>query len=113
MANNEALFSALFAPTFRLPNSIPAIPASCARADGPELGAISHLPEGAELTLCGEGFNETTLKVRWEGQSYFIFVQDIALPESALVAGISDLNGTPRKPSKAQLAKQLTASQVA
>jgi hypothetical protein len=113
MANNEALFSALFAPTFRLPNSIAAIPVSCARADGPELGAISHLPEGAELTFSGEGFNETTLKVRWEGQSYFIFAQDIAPPEPTLVAGISDLNGTPRKPSKAQLAKQLTASQVA
>ncbi|MGI9074656.1 MAG: hypothetical protein ACR2JB_25815 [Bryobacteraceae bacterium] len=117
MANNEALFSALFAPTFRLPNSIPAIPASCpascARADGPELGAISHLPEGAELTLCGEGFNETTLKIRWEGQSYFIFAQDIAPLEPALEADISDLTGTPRKPSKPQLAQQLTASQVA
>jgi hypothetical protein len=113
MANNEALFSALFAPTYRLSNSIAAIPASCARSGGTELGAISHLPEGAELTLCGEGFNETTLKVRWEGQSYFIFAQDIAPPEPILEAGISDLNGTPRKPSTAQLAQQLTASQVA
>jgi hypothetical protein len=113
MANNEALFSALFAPTFRLPNSIAAIPASCAHAAVPELGAISHLPEGAELALCGEGFNAATLKVRWEGQSYFVFVQDIAPAEPALEADISDLNGTPRKPSQTQLVQQLTASHVA
>jgi hypothetical protein len=110
MANNEALFSA---PTYQLPNSIAAIPASCAHASGPELGAISHLPEGAELTLCGEGFNATTLKVRWEGQSYFIFAQDIAPADLAVPTGISELNGTPRKPSKTQLVQQLTASQVA
>jgi hypothetical protein len=113
MANNEALFSALFAPTYRLPNNIAAIPASCAHAAGPELGAISHLPEGAELALCGEGFNSATLKVRWEGQSYFIFAQDIAPAEATLESNISDLNGTPRKPSKTQLVRQLTASHVA
>jgi hypothetical protein len=113
MANNEALFSALFAPTYRLPNSIAAIPASCASTGTPELGAISHLPEGAEVAFCGEGFNEATLKVRWEGQSYFIFAQDIAPSEPALEPVISDLNRTPRKPSNTQLVKHLTASQVA
>ena len=113
MENNEALFSAFFAPTYRLPNSIVAIPASYVSTGAPELGAISHLPDGAELTFCGEGFNEATLKVRWEGQSYFVFVQDIAPADSALEPGISDLNGTPRKPSKIQLGQQLSASQVA
>ncbi|MGI8958504.1 MAG: hypothetical protein ACR2IV_01820 [Bryobacteraceae bacterium] len=114
MANHEALFSALFAPTYRLPNTIAAIQASGAGSGGPELGAISHLPEGAELTLCGDGFNETTTKVRWEGQFYFIFLQDIAPACPALASEISDvLNGTPRKPLKSQPVKHLTASQVA
>jgi hypothetical protein len=113
MASIEALFSALFAPTYRLPNSIVAIPASCASTSGPELGAISHLPDGAELTLCGEGFNETTLKVRWEGQSYFIFAQDLVAADSALQPDTSDPNGIPRKRSKTQPLQQLTASQVA
>jgi hypothetical protein len=113
MAIDEALFSAPFAPSFRLPNSIAAIPASCARAGRPELGAISHLPEGAELTFCGEGFNETTLKVRWEGQFYFIFVQDITPAQALLEPDVSDLNRTPRKPSQTQLLQQRTASQVA
>jgi hypothetical protein len=114
MANNEALFSAVFTPTYRLPNTIAAIQACCARHGAPELGAISHLPEGAELEFCGDGFNEGTLKVRWEGQSYFVFMQDIAPLEAAVESPISDpLNGTLRKPMKTQLVKSLGASQVA
>jgi hypothetical protein len=114
MANNEALFSAVFTPTYRLPNTVAAIQASCARDGGPELGAISHLPEGAELEFCGDGFNASTLKVRWEGQYYFVFSQDIATVEPALERDISDLlNGAPRKPAKTQRAKRLSASQVA
>jgi len=113
MANNEALCGALFASAYRLPNAIAAIQASCEGEGRPALGAISHLPEGAELTFCGEGFNESTLKVRCEGQSYFVFLQDIAPGAPALDPGISDLpNGTPRKPMKAHM-KHLTASQVA
>lgn len=113
MASNEALFSALFAPIYRLPSSIVAIPASCASTGAPELGAISHLPDGAELTFCGDGFNETTLKVRWEGQSYFVFVQDLTPANSASEPGDLDLNGTPRKPAKAQALQERSASQVA
>jgi hypothetical protein len=114
MANNEALFSAVFAPTYRLPNTIAAIQACCARDGAPELGAISHLPEGAELEFCGDGFNESTFKVRWEGQSYFVFMQDIAPVQAALESPISDpLNGTPRKPMKTHLVKSIGASQVA
>jgi hypothetical protein len=113
MAINEALFSAVFTPTYRLPSTVAAIQAACTRNGAPELGAISHLPEGAELEFCGEGFNESTLKVRWEGQSYFVFLQDIAIVDAALEPDISHLlNGTPRKPVKTQL-KRLSASQVA
>jgi hypothetical protein len=114
MANNEALFSAVFTPTYRLPSMVAAIQASCARDGEPELGAISHLPEGAELEFCGDGFNESTLKVRWEGQFYFVFLQDIAIVDPALEPSISDLpNETPRKPVEAQRAKRYKASQVA
>ena len=114
MAIHEALFSAVFTPTYRLPSNVAAIQASCAREGEPELGAISHLPEGAELEFCGDGFNETTLKVRWEGQSYFVFWQDIATVDPALEPDISHLlNGTPRKPVKTQRAKRLSASRVA
>jgi hypothetical protein len=114
MAINEALFSAVFTPTYRLPNTVAAIQACCTRDGAPELGAISHLPEGAELEFCGDGFNESTLKVRWEGQSYFVFLQDIAPVAPALKPGRSDLlNGTPRKRVKTQLVKRVSASHVA
>ncbi len=107
MANNEALFSALSGLTYRLSTSIAAIQVSFARDGRPELGAISHLPAGADLTFCGEGFNETTCKVRWEGQSYFVFLQDIA---PAQPAASNDIR---RKPGQSQRFKRLTAAHVA
>jgi hypothetical protein len=41
------------------------------------LGMILQLPEGAEVRTCGEGFNERTIKVCWEGGFYYVFVDDI------------------------------------
>jgi hypothetical protein len=107
MANNEALFSALSGLTYRLSTTVAAIQASFARDGRAELGAISHLPADAELTFCGEGFNETTCRVRWEGQSYFVFLQDIAPEEPALSSEI------PRKPGQSQRLKRLAAAHVA
>jgi hypothetical protein len=40
-------------------------------------GPIVSLPAGAQLRTCGEGFNERTLKVRYEGFFYFVFIQDL------------------------------------
>lgn len=107
MANNEALFSALSGLTYRLSTTVAAIQASFARDGRPELEAISHLPAGAELTFCGEGFNETTCKVRCEGQSYFVFLQDIAPGEPAVSGDMR------RKPGQSQRLKRLTAAHVA
>ncbi len=41
------------------------------------LGTILQLPEGAEVRVCGEGFNERTVKVCWEGGFYYIFTDDL------------------------------------
>jgi hypothetical protein len=41
------------------------------------LGTILQLPEGAEVRVCGEGFNERTIKVCWEGGFYYIFTEDL------------------------------------
>jgi hypothetical protein len=40
-------------------------------------GPIVSLPAGAQVRTCGEGFNERTLKVRYEGSFYFVLVQDL------------------------------------
>ncbi|MGA8028311.1 MAG: hypothetical protein WB992_14300 [Bryobacteraceae bacterium] len=46
------------------------------------MGVMSQLPEGADLEICGEGFNDRTIKVRWQEQFYFIFLQDVELPQT-------------------------------
>ena len=50
-----------------------------------QIGVISQLPDGACLEVCGEGFNERTIKVRWREQFYYVFLQDVELPESLAV----------------------------
>lgn len=42
-----------------------------------QLGLLSSLPQGAEIKICGEGFNERTAKVRCRGCLYFVFLQDL------------------------------------
>jgi hypothetical protein len=41
------------------------------------LGMITQLPSGAELIVCGDGFNDRTVKVRWAEGFYFVFLQDL------------------------------------
>ncbi|MBV9304069.1 MAG: hypothetical protein JOY62_11570 [Acidobacteriaceae bacterium] len=101
MYKQNAPRSASFNSHYRLIDDIPAIQA-CYGADGRvDLGAITHLPQGAELAFCGDGFNENTLKVYWEGQFYFVFYNDIK-PRAA--------DRPARKPTKTETAKILSAS---
>jgi hypothetical protein len=56
-------------------------------ADGQEqLGTISQLPEGAEIQICGPGFDARTIKVRWCNQYFFMFSQDLKERASAIGA---------------------------
>ncbi len=43
--------------------------------------AILQLPKGAELYVCGPGFNLRTAKVEFRGEFYFVFLQDIQRSE--------------------------------
>lgn len=45
---------------------------------GTKLGLLSQLGAGTKLVVCGEGFDERTVKVKVNGQCYFVFLQDIA-----------------------------------
>jgi hypothetical protein len=42
---------------------------------------LVQLPEGTELTVCGDGFSERTVKVEYQGCFYFVFLQDINSPD--------------------------------
>ena len=41
------------------------------------LGPVVLLPKGVCLYVCGEGFNERTVKVYCEDSLYFVFLQDL------------------------------------
>lgn len=49
------------------------------RANGAQkLGLICQLPPGAHVELCGDGYSDRTVKVRYKDNFYFVFRNDIA-----------------------------------
>ena len=42
-----------------------------------QLGPLCSLPKGAEIEVCGAGFNDRTTKIRSHGQFFFVFLQDL------------------------------------
>ena len=40
------------------------------------LGTLMQLPSGARLEVIGDGFDEHTARVAWEGSSYYIFLEE-------------------------------------
>lgn len=49
---------------------------------GAKLGFLVQLAAGTKVLLCGDGFNERTVKIRAEGNCYFVFRQDVSLDGS-------------------------------
>jgi hypothetical protein len=47
--------------------------------DSGRLGPITQLPETAQVEICGDGFNDRTVKVRWNNSLYFVFREDLEL----------------------------------
>jgi hypothetical protein len=41
------------------------------------LGNVVQLHPGSVLELCGDGYNDRTVKVRSAGSFYFVFLQDL------------------------------------
>jgi hypothetical protein len=64
--------------TYTLSRKIAAIQLVPTANGGARLGIVSQLLPGAQLHLCGNGFNEQTVKVQCESGFYFVFLQDIA-----------------------------------
>lgn len=44
---------------------------------GSELGLLTQLPADAVFEVCGPGFSERTVKVRYNGHLWFVFLQDL------------------------------------
>lgn len=68
-----------FEKTYTLSRSVPAIPVlpGARTSSAQQLGLMTRLPEGAELDLRGPGFDDQTVRVRWGGQVYYVFLDDI------------------------------------
>jgi hypothetical protein len=62
--------------SYTLTNDIPGMQL-VAVGDGTRLGPILRIPKGADIDAFGEGFNERTQKIRYEGCFYFVFEADL------------------------------------
>ncbi|HEX4770738.1 MAG TPA: hypothetical protein VH351_07910 [Bryobacteraceae bacterium] len=56
------------------------------RSNGLRLGPLTQLRGGTTVELCGEGYNERTVKVRVNGDCFFIFAQDLDVASKAVGA---------------------------
>jgi hypothetical protein len=82
MLNSEAVFVPHYYPPAeaRVATArISAIPVLAAENGKRRLGTIMQLPQGAELQICGDGFNDRTVEVRWRDSCYFVFRDDIEI----------------------------------
>lgn len=50
-------------------------------ASGP-FGAPAQISKGSRLEICGTGFNERTLRVRFQDRLFFVFRQDLGFEPS-------------------------------
>jgi hypothetical protein len=68
--------------TYILPKKVAAMQISSTGDGRTGSGILSELPEGAQVLVSGDGFNSRTMKVEWQSQSYFVFLQDVEAPDS-------------------------------
>ena len=81
--------------SIRLPEEIPGQPSYTLRQEVPALqllatqngharwGPMTRLPQGAELSELGPGFDAQTVLVRYEGQFYIVFETDLAAAQKS------------------------------
>jgi hypothetical protein len=79
-----------FERTYTLGRSVSAIPVlSGAQSSSVQLGLMTRLPEGAELDLRGPGFDDHTVRVRWGGQAYYVFLDDLELQRKRVASAVA------------------------
>ncbi len=45
--------------------------------DRSKIGLITQLPEGVQVQVGGPGFDERTVRVRYSGNAYYVFLEDL------------------------------------
>lgn len=82
MVNEEMVYvPQVHTPTLShsLGRNIAAIELVAAENGNPRLGPVLQLPNGSHLDVCGDGFNERTVKIRSNGKYYFVFKADLGM----------------------------------
>jgi hypothetical protein len=82
MVNSEALYipkDYLPQRARIVPRRICAIELIAGHNERGRLGPITQLPQHAQLEICGDGFNERTVKVRCKDSFYFVFREDLEI----------------------------------
>jgi hypothetical protein len=75
---NKSIFTADYAKTYYvLPKNTCAIQIIPDGYDRTRMGTLLRLPEGARIEVNGEGFDARTIRVAWEGNSYYVFREDL------------------------------------
>jgi hypothetical protein len=72
--------------TYTLTKEIPSMQVLPSANGGMRLSPVSKLPRGAEIVACGPGFDTETLKVLYQGASYYVFISDLEEKRSAMAA---------------------------
>ena len=67
------------APSHLLARNISAIELTTGTGGQSRLGPVQQLPNGSLLDVCGDGFNERTVKIRSNGKYYFVFRSDLGI----------------------------------
>lgn len=62
---------------YTLPRNVSAIQVLASPEGNVRMGTILQLPAGTQVRVCGDGFNERTVKVSSEGGYYFLFSEDL------------------------------------
>jgi hypothetical protein len=74
----RSAFTADYAKTFCvLPKNTPAIQIIPDGYDRIRMGTLLQLPEGAQVEINGEGFDDRTVRIAWEGNCYYAFREDL------------------------------------
>ena len=90
--NQEAFFISdeqMAGLAVRLSKTISAIQLQLKEDGSAKLGLLSQLGAGTRVTVCGEGFNDRTVKVRANDSWFYVFAQDLeaeAAPNNSFVA---------------------------
>jgi hypothetical protein len=64
--------------TYILSGAITAFEVFTNHLNAERLGPVCELPKGADLEICGDGFNESTVRMRYGDGHYFVYWRDLA-----------------------------------